>query len=114
MLNFLFQEDGSEELQPMPQVQRSARKRKRPSFFQEFENEENNLDKILDDFELEQIEEAKKPKSERKAVTPRPGGTVRRKRRKQVEIMEDEAEEEEPVELEKSRSGRVRKKPKFK
>ena len=33
----------------------SSRNRKRPSFFQEFENEENNLDKILDDFEQEQV-----------------------------------------------------------
>ncbi len=95
---------------------RSTRKRKRPSFFQEFENEENNLDKILDEFEQEQIEEAKKPKPEKPKPTPRPEGSTRRRRRKQIEIMAEEEEmmgPKEPVELEKSRSGRIRKKTKF-
>ena len=87
---------------------RSARKRKRPSFFQEFENEENNLDKILDDFELEQIEESKKPKAEKKP--PKAPGTSSRRRRKRTPSPE---EPQEPVELETSRSGRVRKKIKF-
>ncbi len=95
---------------------RSTRKRKRPSFFQEFENEENNLDKILDEFEMEQIEESKKPK-EKKTPVPRPEGAApRRRRRKQAEIMAEEEElmgPKEPVELEKSRSGRIRKKTKF-
>ena len=35
--------------------ERSSRARKRPSFFQEYENEEDNLDKILDEFEQEQV-----------------------------------------------------------
>ena len=34
---------------------RESRSRKRPSFFQEYENEEDNLDKILDEFEQEQV-----------------------------------------------------------
>ena len=88
---------------------RSSRKRKRPSFFQEFENEENNLDKILDDFELEQIEEAKKPKAEKK-LTKAPGTSTRRRRRRRSPSPEEPSE---PVELETSRSGRVRKKIKF-
>ena len=35
--------------------ERTSRQRKRPSFFQDYENEENNLDKILDEFEQEQV-----------------------------------------------------------
>ena len=63
------------------EVQRSGRQRKRPSFFQDFENEEQNLDKILDEFEQQQMEEAKnpKPKLERKtpgSSRPRRGGGV--------------------------------------
>ncbi|XP_059094068.1 protein PRRC2C-like [Tigriopus californicus] len=100
-------EDGEEE-EVMEGEKRSTRKRKRPSFFQEFENEENNLDKILDEFEQEQIEESKKPKAEKKIRTPRPGGP--RKRRVRTPSPD---EPQEPVELERSRSGRMRKKPKF-
>jgi hypothetical protein len=33
--------------------ERSSRARKRPSFFQEYENEEDNFDKIFDEFEQE-------------------------------------------------------------
>ena len=86
----------------------SSRNRKRPSFFQEFENEENNLDKILDDFEQEQAADSEKPKPAKKVVK-NPGSRPRRKRRQE----EPEEKDEEPVELETSRSGRVRKKPKF-
>lgn len=100
-------EDGEEE-EVVEGEKRSTRKRKRPSFFQEFENEENNLDKILDEFEQEQIEESKKPKAEKKVRTPRPGGP--RKRRARTPSPD---EPQEPVELERSRSGRMRKKPKF-
>ena len=60
-------------------IEREQRERKRPSFFQEFENEENNLDKILDEFEQEQMEEAKKPKPEKKE---RPPGYVPKKRKR--------------------------------
>merc|ERR1712154_528705 len=48
----------TERLERQLPERKSGRKQKRPSFFQEFEEEEDNLDKILDDFELEQIEEA--------------------------------------------------------
>jgi hypothetical protein len=103
-------DDGSGDLDDSLAAQRSTRKRKRPSFFQEFENEENNLDKILDEFELEQMEEAQKPKPERKIV-PRDPNSVPRRRRRAREPSPEEPQE--PVELETSRSGRVRKKPKF-
>merc|ERR1719510_694452 len=44
------------------QEERNTRQRKRPSFFQDYENEENNLDKMLDEFEQEQILEARTPR----------------------------------------------------
>jgi hypothetical protein len=50
------------------EVHRTGRERKRPSFFQDFENEEQNLDKILDEFEQQQMEEASNPRP--KQVTP--------------------------------------------
>lgn len=90
------------------EAHRSQRQRKRPSFFQEFENEENNLDKILDEFEQEQMEEAKKPRE--KKVVERPADYVPKKRRRRERTPE---EEDEPVELEQTRSGRVRKKRKI-
>lgn len=83
---------------------RSGRKRKRPSFFQEFENEESNLDKILDDFEQEQLEESKFPKPKR--AVKNPGSRPRQRRRIQEDEYDDDEEE---VELETTRSGRVRK-----
>merc|ERR1719225_2138697 len=90
---------------------KSGRKQKRPSFFQEFEEEEDNLDKILDDFELEQIEEAKNPDARPKQKPkPKNPGSKPRKRR---EPSPGHEEEDEEVELETSRSGRVRKKTKF-
>ena len=93
----------------MPE-RKSGRKQKRPSFFQEFEEEEDNLDKILDDFELEQIEEAKNPDARPKPKpTPKNPGSRPRKRKEPSPEPEDEDE----VELETSRSGRVRKKTKF-
>merc|ERR1719189_3438679 len=94
----------------MPE-RKSGRKQKRPSFFQEFEEEEDNLDKILDDFELEQIEEAKNPDAKPKPKPkPKNPGSRPRKRR---EPSPGHEEEDEEVELETSRSGRVRKKTKF-
>ena len=84
------------------EVQRTGRQRKRPSFFQDFENEEQNLDKILDEFEQQQIEEAKnpKPKQERKAT---PGSSRPRRKR---ELIPEEEEEPESIELETTRSGK--------
>ena len=85
---------------------RTSRQRKRPSFFQDYENEENNLDKILDEFEQEQIQEARKPREPRPkkdpSAVPKP-----RKRKAPDQTLLDEEEKE--VELETSRSGRVRK-----
>ena len=93
----------------MPE-RKSGRKQKRPSFFQEFEEEEDNLDKILDDFELEQIEEAKNPDAKPKPKPkPKNPGSRPRKRKEPSPGLEDDAE----IELETSRSGRVRKKTKF-
>merc|ERR1712088_879981 len=83
---------------------RESRARKRPSFFQEYENEENNLDKILDEFEQEQILEARtprEPKPKREPKAPR----ARKRRAPSPTLMDDEKE----IELETSRSGRVRK-----
>ena len=79
---------------------RSGRKRKRPSFFQEFENEESNLDKILDDFEQEQLEESKFPKPKR--AVKNPGSRPRQRRRIQEDDYDDDDDE---VELETTRSG---------
>uniref|UniRef100_A0A0K2TZ89 C2H2-type domain-containing protein n=1 Tax=Lepeophtheirus salmonis TaxID=72036 RepID=A0A0K2TZ89_LEPSM len=89
--------------------QRSGRQRKRPSFFQEFENEENNLDRILDDFELQQIQESCKPKEKKEKAPTRSPRQRRAKKREAILINEPE----EPIELETSRSGRIRKKIKF-
>merc|ERR1719232_1686986 len=90
--------------------ERTSRMRKRPSFFQDYENEENNLDKILDEFEQEQIHEARKPRVKREPKTPAAGsasgGRSARKRKAPSPAMFDEDKE---VELETSRSGRVRK-----
>lgn len=103
--------DDASEMPSVPRKSRSARQRKRPSFFQEFEEEETNLDKILEDYELEQIELSKKPKEEKPKPKPRdPNAPPRRRRRKRTP--EPEAMPEE-VELETSRSGRIRKKTKF-
>ena len=40
---------------PVQRENRSGRQRKRPSFFQEFESQENNLDSILAEFEQTQV-----------------------------------------------------------
>jgi len=83
---------------------RESRSRKRPSFFQEYENEEDNLDKILDEFEQEQIMEQRKPR-EAKPKAPKNPGSRPRKRKPEPSYQEDDGD----VELETSRSGRVRK-----
>ena len=86
--------------------ERNTRQRKRPSFFQDYENEENNLDKILDEFEQEQILEARAPREPKPKREPKATGTRPRKRRAPSPTMMDEEKE---IELETSRSGRVRK-----
>ena len=43
---------------------RSGRQRKRPSFFQEFESQENNLDSILAEFEQNQVRQSSKVNSQ--------------------------------------------------
>ena len=43
------------EVLPAQRETRSGRQRKRPSFFQEFESQENNLDSILAEFEQTQV-----------------------------------------------------------
>lgn len=100
---------------PPPSESRSGRKRKRPSFFQEFEDEENNLDKILDDFEQEQLEEAKnpRPKAKRAEKTPRAAGGSKSGPRARKHTREQEEDVQQTIELETTRSGRVRKKTKF-
>lgn len=50
--------DWEPEADIVPQAReksRSGRQRKRPSFFQEFESQENNLDSILAEFEQNQV-----------------------------------------------------------
>merc|ERR1711981_34255 len=74
------------------------------------EEEEDNLDKILDDFELEQIEEAKNPDAKPKPKPKNPDAPKRPRKRKEPSPGREDDEE---IELETSRSGRVRKKTKF-
>ena len=107
---------------------RSGRQRKRPSFFQEFESQENNLDSILAEFEQNQVDSSahcsqlgqfnilfstfssqaaefgklRQPKPQKP-----PGERKPRKRRAQVAAVEPV--EEIPVEVETLRSGRKRK-----
>ena len=85
---------------------RSGRQRKRPSFFQEFESQENNLDHILQEFEETQAKEFGKP---RLPKVEKPPGEKRprkpRKPRAETEVMADEDVE---VETEVLRSGRKR------
>ena len=86
--------------------ERNTRQRKRPSFFQDYENEENNLDKILDEFEQEQILEARTPREPKPKREPKaPGSRTRKRKAPSPSLMDDEKE----IELETSRSGRVRK-----
>ena len=48
-------EPEAEVMPPEREQTRSGRQRKRPSFFQEFESQENNLDSILAEFEQTQV-----------------------------------------------------------
>lgn len=87
------------------QAERTSRQRKRPSFFQDYENEENNLDKILDEFEQEQIMEARKPREPKPKKEVKNPGSRPRKRKQDSAFLDEEKE----IDLETSRSGRVRK-----
>lgn len=94
---------------PTRESTRSGRQRKRPSFFQEFESQENNLDTILEQFEKQQAEEFGKPrppKVEKPETEKKP-----RKPRKRKEPAEFDVAKviEEEVEVEVLRSGRKRK-----
>merc|ERR1712198_297587 len=84
---------------------RSGRQRKRPSFFQEFESQENNLDNILQEFEQTQAAEFGKLKQPK----PPPKPASERKPRKRKAPVVAVEQEEIPVEVETLRSGRKRK-----
>lgn len=85
--------------------ERSSRARKRPSFFQEYENEEDNLDKILDEFEQEQILEQRTPRAPKPKKEVKNPGSRPRKRK----TVEPTYKDDDEIEMETSRSGRVRK-----
>lgn len=95
---------------PTREGNRSGRQRKRPSFFQEFESQENNLDSILEQFEKQQAEEfgkpkppkVEKPESEKKPRKPR-------KRKEPDAAAQAQKMIEQEVEVEVLRSGRKRK-----
>lgn len=82
---------------------RSGRQRKRPSFFQEFESQENNLDHILQEFEETQAKEFGKPRQPKPEKPP----SERKPRKRKPKVQEVEIEEQ--VETEVLRSGRKRK-----
>ena len=102
---------------------RSGRQRKRPSFFQEFESQENNLDNILAEFEQTQVitktdhlqrnktflfQAAEFGKPRKPKPPPKPESERKpRKRRSQPSAIE--SIEDVPVEVETLRSGRKRK-----
>merc|ERR1719435_860121 len=93
------------EVMPVQRETRSGRQRKRPSFFQEFESQENNLDSILAEFEQTQAKEFGKPREPK--PPPKPPSERRPRKRKQVTPAVER--EEVPVEVETLRSGRKRK-----
>lgn len=100
-------EPEAEIMPPEREQTRSGRQRKRPSFFQEFESQENNLDNILEQFEKEQAQEfgkPRQPKPEKPPTEKKP-----RKPRKRKEPAIEQAVLEEDVEVEVLRSGRKRK-----
>lgn len=107
--------DGSDEsdwepvaeiMPPEREQTRSGRQRKRPSFFQEFESQENNLDSILQEFEETQAKEFGKPRQP-KPTTSKPA-TERKPRKRKVKP-EPVVTEDQSVEVETLRSGRKRK-----
>merc|ERR1719319_544104 len=100
-------EPEAEVLPPARSETRSGRQRKRPSFFQEFESQENNLDNILEEFEKQQKAESLKPRLPK----PEPKEKKPRKPRKPKEPkIEPELLEPQEEEVEVLRSGRKRKK----
>eukprot|EP00092_Neocalanus_flemingeri_P013008 GFUD01014018.1.p1 GENE.GFUD01014018.1~~GFUD01014018.1.p1 ORF type:complete len:589 (+),score=257.29 GFUD01014018.1:375-2141(+) len=97
-------EPEAEVMPPEREQTRSGRQRKRPSFFQEFESQENNLDSILAEFEQTQAKEFGKPREPK--PPPKPPSERRPRKRK---VVEPPKETEEQVEVETLRSGRKRK-----
>ena len=91
------------ELSVSQRESRSGRQRKRPSFFQEFESQENNLDHILQEFEETQAKEFGKPRQPKPEKPP----SERKPRKRKPKVQEVEIEEQ--VETEVLRSGRKRK-----
>lgn len=98
-------EPEAEVMPPEREQTRSGRQRKRPSFFQEFESQENNLDSILAEFEQTQAKEFGKPREPK--PPPKPPGERRPRKRKAVSTLVEK--EEPPMEVETLRSGRKRK-----
>lgn len=98
-------EPVAEVLPPEREQTRSGRQRKRPSFFQEFESQENNLDSILQEFEETQAKEFGKPR----VPKPAPKPATERKPRKRKPKSPQLQSEDQPVEVETLRSGRKRK-----
>lgn len=104
---------GGSDWEPEAEVQpparsetRSGRQRKRPSFFQEFESQENNLDNILEEFEKQQKAESLKPRLPK----PEPKEKKPRKPREKKPKIEPAVLEPQEEEVEVLRSGRTRKK----
>jgi hypothetical protein len=102
----------------LPPVRRSGRTRKNPAFFQEVAEKEEKFDELLDYNEEKQIKESldengnprKRPKPIKKEDPDAgPSSSTRRRYRKKIEPKEEKQE----VELETTRSGRVRKKARF-
>merc|ERR1719450_1485867 len=79
------------ELSVSQRESRSGRQRKRPSFFQEFESQENNLDHILQEFEETQAKEFGKPRQP-KPVKP-VGERKPRKKKEKLPTVEPVVEE---------------------
>ena len=73
---------------------RSLRRREK-DIFEELEKEEDNVDKMIDDYVTQQIEEDKRPKEERPKPKPRDPNAPPRKRRKRTPSPEEDTEEEE-------------------
>jgi len=93
---------------PTREPTRSGRQRKRPSFFQEFESQENNLDSILEQFEKQQAEEFGKPKLP-KVEKPESEKKPRKPRKRKEPDAAAEAQKMIEQEVEVLRSGRKRK-----
>ena len=73
-------------------VCRSLRRREK-DIFEELEKEEDNVDKMIDEYVAQQVEEDKNPK-EKPKPKPRDPNAPPRKRRKRTPSPEEEQEEE--------------------